>query len=171
MVALGWLKCRVLSKGHCSSRACSLCQDLWSCMVNHRAGLPVNVYLIGWVLPGLLAKKMLVLIQGRGDCKRRALRGAGLLSVLVTLKTGIKWSWSPDCCLGKGDRWLLCLGIYPWQKAACLFQRLQHWPFLSPGVLLGLYEWAIFCISSSTAFLCSKTSDEWWVPLLHSTSS
>lgn len=51
-------------------------------------------------------------------------------------------------------RWLLCLGIHLWQKTACLFQRQQHGPFLSPGCVLGLYECAVFHMSSSTVFFC-----------------
>lgn len=70
MVALGWLKCRLLSKGCCSSpQTCSMCQGLWSCMVSQRTGLLMNSDLAEWVLPGLLAKKTLLLIQGRGDYK------------------------------------------------------------------------------------------------------
>lgn len=60
--------------------------------------------------------------------------------------------WLSQTLLPVERRWLLCLGIYRWQKAACLFQRQQHGPFLSQGCVLGLYEWAAFHVSHPQCF-------------------
>lgn len=133
VIALGWLKCSLLSKGCCGSQACTLCQGLRSCVVSQTAGLLMNSDLARWVLPGLLAKKTLLLIQGRVDCKRGALRSAGLTSVSVT-QTDLKWSRSSDCCLGKGD------GCCAWE-----FTIGKRWPYCSRNGSMGLC-WAVMCV-------------------------
>lgn len=70
VIALVWLRCGLLLKEHCSSQAFSWCQGLWSCMVSQMTTLLMNSDLAWWVLPGLLAKKMLLLVPGREDCTR-----------------------------------------------------------------------------------------------------
>lgn len=103
VIALGWLKCRLLSKEHCSSQAFSLCQGLWSCVVSQRTGLLMNSDLAWWVLPGLLAKKMLLLMQGTEDCKRGHWGGQGSFlcqSHLHWPKVVLK---PVVCCQGKGN--------------------------------------------------------------------
>lgn len=114
VVALGWCKCRLLSKGHCSSQACSL----WSCLVNQRTGLLVNSDLAGWVLPDLLARKWYCWFQGEEVARGGHWEGQGAF----LYPSHFDWLKAFMKLLPGGRRWLLCLGIHLWQKAACLFQ-------------------------------------------------